>query len=206
MNEPSKKSVAYTNYGDHHLGKIDYNPATGQVSAGFIYGFSDNAAASVQLINGHTTGTIMHNGENHSMKLNDDGTFDGTYEDKNGNISIKIQGGTATLLSGQIPSAGISLLGDHHTITLKMDEYHQLTGSLEAKDSKNGSYKLSIDKNKVTGSVVCYGVNHNLSFDVSSDGRYKSSLSFGPDGSALSVSVENGTGGVTVHAGLRLDF
>jgi hypothetical protein len=209
MNNELKKTLSLSNQGDHHLAKAVYDPATGQISLGGIYSFSNNSAASVQVQNGRTTGEFIHSGDTHQFKIdvNDDGTFDGAYVDtKNGTVKIEIQGGLARLSEGEIPVNGLKVTSDHHTVNLALDSNKKLSGYIESRDPDQGAYKLSFSDGKVTGSFEHAGDGHEISLELSSDGSYKASVSAGLGDSKLSFSVENGQAGVTTFAGMKMNF
>jgi len=207
-NEP-KKSISLTNQGDHHLAKAVYDPSTGQISLGGIYSFSNNAAASVQVQNGKTSGEFIHSGDTHQLKIdvNDDGTFDGTYvETKDDGIKIEMRGGLASISEGKVPINGLAIASDHHTVNLTVDKNNQLSGYIESKDSDNGTYRINFQNSKITGSYAHTGDGHDTSIELSSDGKWKASISAGSGDTQLSFSVENGQSGVTAFAGMKLNF
>ncbi len=108
---------------------------------GTIINFSNNASALLQSVDGKMQGTIAHSGDTHNIQLdiNQDGTFDGLFEDKNSDLKIELQGGLAKLISGKMPVEGLKIEADHHVVDLKKDKNNQLSGSIESKDVKKGA-------------------------------------------------------------------
>lgn len=208
MKENDDKKYVLAHSGDHHLAKVQYDPKTGAVSAGVINNFSNNSSVMVQLIDGKTQGTLVHSGDTHDIRLdaNSDGTFSGSFKDKNSNLKIEMEGGIAKLTSGQIPVNGLKIEADHHVIDLKMDSNNQLCGSIESKDTQNGDFKISIVGGKISGSYTHSGDGHDTNIEILPDGKWKAFLSVGTAGSKWAIGVENGDAGMKVVAGLKFGF
>ena len=206
MTDLNNKQLAFGHSGDHHLAKVKYDPNNGAISAGAILGFSDNASAALQINGGKVSGTLIHSGDTHSIKVdvNDDGTFDATYVDKkDGNLEVQIKGGIASVISGEFPLNGVTINSDHHSVTLTRDRDGKLSGEIESMATENSSFKLKIANGVVSGSVTYSGDGHDYTIDVLPGGKWKTSVSLG---NGLSFGVENGNAGVAAFAGLKLDF
>ena len=202
------ENLTFSHSGPHHLAEAKYDPATGKVDAGMIQSFSDNCAASLQIVDGKTTGTFLHTGDTHKTRIDmeSDGTFTGAFEDTKKGLKIEIEGGVAKVVAGQIPVDGINIVGDHHVVSLKLDKENRLCGSIESKDTKYGDFKMDLDGGAVSGSLTHKGDGHDETFQISSDGTYKASVSTGPQDSKLEFSVEKGEAGVRAVGGLKLKF
>ena len=208
MNEFEDKKYTITHSGDHHLAQVKYDPSTEKISAGGIYSFSNNASASMKIVDNKVSGTLLNSGDTHNIKLeiNNDGSFEGVYEDKkDGNVKIGITGGMASVISGEFPVNGVDIEADHHIIKLVMDENKQISGQIESKTCDNSTFMIKIDKGKVSGSLTYFGGGHENSIEIFPDGKWKASVSVGSTSSSkLSFSVENGDAGVRAFAGLKL--
>ena len=207
-NEPDDEKYSLSHSGDHHLAKVQYDPKTGAVSAGIINNFSNNASGLLQFTDGKAEGQYIHSGDNHNIALdvNSDGTFSGSFEDKNSGVKIEMQGGAARLISGQMPAGGLAIEADHHVINLKMDDHNNLSGSIESKDTQAGNFKISIEEGKISGSYTHSGDDHDTSLEILPDGKWRASLSGGSKESQWTTSVENGNAGIKATAGLGFSF
>lgn len=207
--EQEKEKVSVEHSGDHHLLKVAVDPETKEVSAGGIYSFSDNAAASLQVVDGKMEGTILHSGDNHNLRINvsGNGSYEGVYKDfRFGGVEIVLKSGEALLLKGKIPLNGIVIKGDHHNVKFTMNDNGKISGSIESINTQNGIFQLNIEQGKLTGSFVHRGANHESSFVMNSKGDWKASVAVGNENSKFTVSVEKGKAEMKGLAGLKLKF
>ncbi len=192
MEEVEKReSITLEHQGDHHFAKASYNVETKQVSAGVIYGFSDNATISLQVTNGNVQGTILHTGDTHILKIDvsSDGSYSGVFEDSLHKVKINLAGGKASLMEGKIPEGGIEINGDHHKIKIGVDKNGNLTGFIESQDTKYGTFKIGVDRGNIFGSFSHKGDNHETDLTVTQDGNWKASVSTGTSASKFAFSV-----------------
>jgi len=208
VDQNGKQILSLSHSGDHHLAEAKYDPLTGRINAGVIYSFSDNSAASVQIVDGKTTGTFQHSGDTHKTRIDmsSDGTFTGSFEDTTIGLKIEMRGGGASVTSGKIPVNGINIIADHHIISLKLDSNNRICGSIESKDTQYGDFKINVDQGKISGCLTHQGDGHETSIEVFPDGKWSASLSAGTPDSRWSVGVENGNAGMQVVAGLKFGF
>lgn len=207
--DEENKQLSIENSGDHHFAKVSVDEKTKEVSAGVIYSFSDNASASLQVINGKLEGTILHTGDTHILKIDvgPDGSYNGTYKDERyGGIEIAFNGGVASLVKGKLPQSGIVFNADHHNIKFDMEPNGQISGTIGSMNSKFGNFQLSISNGKLSGSIIHKGDNHETSLEVASDGSCKASVSIGKDNSKFTFSAEKGKTETKAFAGLKLNF
>ena len=201
----SENSEKYTleNSGDHHYAKATLDPETGKIAVGAITNFSSNASAGIQLVNGKMEGSFLHSGDNHTLQINakSDGTYNGTYRDAGGNLEINFDGAAATLVSGEIPAAGVALSGDNHKATLSIGANGKLQGCIESTSIGNGKFRVEIQNGKPSGSFIHEGGGHQTEIKITPTGL-KASISAG----GFSFGVEKGKASVSAFGGLKLKF
>lgn len=208
MKDSTSDKLTFSHSGPHHHARAKYDPATGKVDVGIIQSFSDNSTAGLQIVDGKTTGTFLHTGNTHKTQIDmdSDGAFTGSFEDSKNGLKIEIQGGAAKVVAGQVPVDGINIVGDHHVVSLKLDKDNRLCGSIESKDTKYGDFKIDLDRGAVSGCLTHKGAGHEETFNISSDGTYKASISAGQQDSKLSFSVENGNAGAKAFGSVGWKF
>jgi len=207
--EEEGKQLSVEHSGDHHLAKVSYDEKTKKVSAGVIYSFSDNAAASLQVRDGKLEGDIIHSGDTHNLKIeiSSDGFYKGSFEDSRyGNLKIVFSGGEASLQQGKIPEGGIEIDGDHHKVRFNMDNKGKISGAIESKETNYGTFRLGIDQGKITGSIVHKGEGHETKLDVSPNGNFSGSVSVGKGDTKFTFAVEKAGSEKKAFAGLKLKF
>jgi hypothetical protein len=208
MNSLNNDKYVLSHSGDNHVAKLKYDPKTGNLSVGSVINYSKNSSILIESVEGKAHGALIHSGDTHDIKIdvNDDGTFSGSFEDKNSHIKIELQGGNARIVSGQIPIDGLMIEADHHIISLKLDNKNQLSGSIESKDTENGTFKLKIEQGKVSGSITHSGNGHETNVEILPNGQWKASISTGEPNSKWSLGIENGNAGMRAVAGMNISF
>jgi hypothetical protein len=201
-NDVSEK-MSIEHSGDHHLAKATVDPKTGEVSAGIISNFSENATAGLQMVQGRVEGTFVHSGDNHALRIDakSDGSYAGTYSDAAGKVEVRFGGNAATLVKGEIPTAGIVVNGDNHRTSLSMGPDGKLSGCMESTAIKNSGFKLELKDGKPSGSFIHKGNGHQTEIGVGPDG-IRAAVSAG----ALSFSVEKGKAKATAFGNLKFKF
>jgi hypothetical protein len=150
-NEEKPKKLTFEHSGDHHQAVISIDPDTKQVIGGVVHNFSENSAVGLSLNkDGKVTGTIVHSGDTHAFRadIRNDGSFEGVYADKQKGVEIALSGSEAELKKGSIPEAGITVDGDHHSTSLRVDKNGKISGAIESKNTKNGAFRLEIQDGK----------------------------------------------------------
>lgn len=200
-NTPENMSIEHS--GDHHLAKATINPTTGEVSAGVISNFSENAAAGLQLVQGRVEGTFVHSGDNHALRIDakSDGSYAGTYSDAAGKVEVQFDGNATTLVKGKIPSAGVVVNGDNHRTSLSMGPDGKLSGCIESTAVKSSGFKLELKDGKPSGSFIHKGNGHRTEIGVGPDG-IRAAISAG----GFSFSVEKGKAKATAFGNLKFKF
>lgn len=203
-----KKQYSIENKGNHHYAKISLDEKNKEVNAGIIYSYSDNAAASFQYVDGKYIGSIIHSGDNHLLKIDisNDGSYNGSYEEKKGNIKINITNGEAILESGHIPETGIEVNGIHHKIRFYIDNKGKINGIIKSQQTKYGIYEVAIEQGKIHGSFIHKGDNHETGLEVSSDGSCRATIAIGKGNTKFEFSAEKGKIETKTFAKLKLNF
>jgi len=203
------RPLIFEHFGNHHHAKIKVDGKTKKVSGGIIYNFSDNASALVEVKNRKLQGTFIHSGKTHRAKVDikSDGSYGIEYKDSHmGGIELSIKGGKASLKRGKIPEAGLKINGNHHRLNLKIDSNKKLSGVVESKLTKHGSYRIKIENGKVTGGEFIHrGNNHSMTIFVSKEG-YKFNYSNGKGKTRWGVSFEKMKDKIKAFGGLKFSF
>ncbi len=138
------KKISFSHAGNHHNAQLDYDASNKKVKGGIITNFSSNAAAALSINgNGKVSGTLVHSGDTHSlrMKVNSDGSFEGCYKDEKG-LEIKISKGGNLRVKGNIPKAGIAIKGEHHVTRIGLTSKGKISGHFESKICKDGKFRI----------------------------------------------------------------
>ncbi|MFH0948701.1 MAG: hypothetical protein V1833_06885 [Elusimicrobiota bacterium] len=206
--DKEKNQFNVENSGDHHYAKASFDSETKKINAGIIYNFADNINTSLQIVNGKLQGTILHTGDNHILQIDAcaDGSYSGSYSDKQGKLKIVFDGGRASLEKGKIPETGIEINGDHHKIRFNIDTKEEICGTIESQETKYGTFKLDINGGNILGSFVYKGDNHETGLEISADGSCKASVTVGKGDTKFSFSAEKGKTETKAFAGLKLKF
>lgn len=202
-------SSSIEHQGDHHYAKVKVQKG-GKISAGAIYNFADNAAASVELSNGKGKANFVHAGKHHQLQggVDTKGKIALNYSDT-GKVpfELEINGNVADVKKGKIPGNKIRLGGKHHKVELSIDLKGRPSGTLTSRLTKNSEYKVSMKNGKLTGCTMTHkGKNHSVSITGSRDGSGKVSYTHGKGRTKFSFSIEKGRGKVRGFAGLKLSF
>jgi hypothetical protein len=208
MTEQDKEKLAFEHEGDHHLAKIALDPNTKKVSAGGIYNFSANASALLQIIDGKVEGSLIQSGDTHSLCLNakNDGSLEGTFTDRrNGGIEISFQAGLARLVKGKLPPGGLSITADHHRVNLQLDAEGKVSGAIESRAVKDGTFRIKLEKGKLSGAFIHTGSTHETEISLSPEG-WKAAVAFGKGNGKFAFSVEKGKVESKVFGGMKLKF
>jgi hypothetical protein len=209
MVDKQEGPITVEHQGDHHLTKVEYDPKTNEVAAGAILSFSKNSAASVQVKEGKAQAEFVHTGDNHSMQAGVDnkGTFNLQYKDAHG-IDLDIKGDTVKIKDGEIPAAGLTIKGDHHKVSLSVDDKGKVSGVLESKVTKDSSYRVNMEGGKlINAEFVRTGKSHDLAISAGTNGAVGISYTHkNQNGASWNCSVEKKGGEVKAFGGLKLSF
>lgn len=206
----SKNPITLQHQGDHHLTKVQVDPATKEVSAGAILSFTENSQASIQLKDGKTKAEFAHVGDTHALKagIGEGGTFGLEYTDrKKGNLALKVEGDAVSITEGKIPKAGLKISGDHHKVELELNEKGQPSGVLESKLTKTSAYRVEMENGRLTkAELVHTGKNHEMAVSAGLNGDVGVRYEHGKGNRKFSFSVEKRGEEIKARGGLKLEF
>lgn len=187
-----KNSITLAHTGDHHQAELEVNPRTKKVRAGLLYNFGDNAVALLMAdLKGKFEGRFAHTGDNHGLLvgLKSDGTYEGKFFEKKGNLEVSIKGGIAE--SKKLPEFSVAQEGNHHKVKLSINSNRKLSGIFESK-IKQAPFKLQLKDGKVSGILTHKGKHHQTQIRLRSDGTWGASYINKGKGSNWSISIEKG--------------